>query len=72
MNVLYIDTSSSSCGACGENADPDEKQHDTVLGYVPAPGCGAFFTHVGSHYSGEPFHTGAQIMRPDLIWYGGL
>lgn len=72
MNVLYIDPSSSSCGACGENADPDEKQHDTILGYTPEPGCGAVFTHVGSHYSYPTIDQAARAMRPDLIWHGGM
>ena len=69
--VLYIDTSYSKCGACGKDCDPWEKQHTTVLGYSPPPdrrGCGAYYTHLSSHYMGDGIRDAAQQMRPDLPW----
>jgi hypothetical protein len=69
--VLYINTSYSKCGACGNDCDPSEKQHDTVLGYTPPPsriGCHARYTHVSSHYMGSSIREAAEEMRPDLPW----
>jgi hypothetical protein len=31
--TLFVDGWSSNCGNCGKGCNPDEKQHDTNLGY---------------------------------------
>lgn len=70
MNILYINPSDSRCGACGQGANPNEKQHDTVFEYSPntgRPGCGAKYDAVSSHYVNfEGSYDGIKKMRPDL------
>lgn len=73
--ILCIDMTSSTCYACGGNAQLDEKQHThggpksmwepgSDLGSTN--GCGATYTHVTSMYP----HLEGQVraMRPDLEW----
>jgi hypothetical protein len=70
--VLFIDQSSSYCGACGQMADPNEYRHHTIppgpTSQPFKPGCGARFTHLSSHYTGQGIREAAQRMRPDLPW----
>lgn len=80
--VLYIDTTSSECGACGKPADPYEQAHVTRLGWTAAnapedsplrKGCGATFTHLSTHYSNfDDLYEHVRQMRPDLEWIGGM
>ena len=64
--ILIIDTSRSYCSACNRNADPNESAH--VMARMEGEGCGATFTHVGSHYSGDSIERAVKAMRPDLSW----
>jgi len=66
MVILYINSWNSKCGACGQDCDPYEEQHDTTLGYKPVSkeGCHAIYTHVSTNYAG----LNPSDMRPDLIW----
>lgn len=66
--VLYIDRSSSTCGACGKTCLPDEKIHETPCGYDQHPGCGAHYTLLSSNYAGGGIEDAARRMRPDLQW----
>jgi hypothetical protein len=70
--VLFIDSSSSYCGACGKMADPYQAQHRSVppgpTSQPFKPGCGVQFTHVSSHYTGRDIRAAALRMRPDLKW----
>lgn len=69
--VLYINRTDSKCGACGEGANMWEVKHDTYYGYGnKLHGCGAWFTHVGSHYKG--LKEAVMADRPDLEWYDGF
>jgi hypothetical protein len=72
--TLFIDTSSSSCGACGRGADPYELRHDTILSYGgTAEGCHAEWRYLSSNYTNvEGLHDAIQEMRPDLEWIGAL
>lgn len=80
--VLYIDTTSSTCGACNLEADPYEKAHTSRLGWTAANspsdsplrmGCGAVFTQLSSHYSDfDHLYDRIREMRPDLEWIGGM
>lgn len=65
MEILFINRFDSYCGSCKKGADPDEKKHDTILGWAESypPGCGVTWTHVSTDYVGvDPART-----RPDLI-----
>jgi len=66
MTTLFINRSSSRCGKCGRNADPNEKAHR--MGRMEGEGCGAKFTSVSSHYFGEGIKQATRAMRPDLPW----
>lgn len=64
--ILYVNLHSSRCGACNQNADPDETFHDNRD--MRGEGCGRMFTHVSSDYSDFPgLHDRIRAMRPDLI-----
>ena len=68
--ILYIDTWSSTCGACGKGCDPHELTHKTIFQYAPnpGPGCGAKYTALSTNYTGlgEDFERTIRCMRPDL------
>lgn len=66
--TLYINRSDSQCGACGRNADPYEKRHDSIWAWAGTlPGCHAEFTEVSSHYSDhDGLYDRIREMRPDL------
>ena len=64
--TLYIDISSSRCGACGRNADPHESAH--LNANMDGEGCGAVYTGLASNYVG--FEERLVAMRPDLPWVG--
>lgn len=66
--VLYIDRSSSRCGACGKSCLPSEEAHSTPCGYDQHEGCGARYTHLSSNCFGGGIEEAAQHMRPDLPW----
>ena len=66
MTTLYINRSSSRCGKCGRNADPNEKAHR--MNRMEGEGCGAKFTSLSSHYLGEGIKRASCAMRPDLPW----
>lgn len=63
--ILYIDSSSSRCGACGLSCDPHEKAHERPMGYARLEGCGAVYTHVVETYA--PWGVTITSIRPDLI-----
>lgn len=65
--VLYINTSSSVCGACGFSCLPEEKSHVAPSGHSQLPGCGATYTHVDTYYMSPAVMSAAIRMRPDLI-----
>jgi hypothetical protein len=67
---LVINPTSSYCGACGRNANPLERSHDTIFGYDDF-GCGVLWLHVDSDYRGAGIPDAAMAIRPDLIWMGG-
>jgi len=65
--TLIIGGWESRCNACGDQADPEETGHDTVLG-VPAGtkfGCGTTWTHVYHDYKYLDGLT--PLFRNDLI-----
>jgi hypothetical protein len=75
--AIVIGRSSSSCGACGRDANPHDKSHDVVVGYFAANlpedsperiGCHTEFEYVTSDYSGEDQKQACMEMRPDLEW----
>ena len=70
VHILFIDRSTSSCGSCHKETLPDGKTHDVVSGYAGgAAGCGVEWTHVSTHYAGDPgSEEGCREMRPDLVW----
>lgn len=71
MATLYIDRSYSNCGACGRNADPNEKAH--VMESMVGEGCGATFTAVSSNYTDhDGLYDRIKEMRPDLPFEGGF
>jgi len=69
-HTLYIDPSRSTCGGCGQGANPKELCHDTVFEYSPdsgRPGCGQRYVFVSSNYTDfEGLHARVRAMRPDL------
>lgn len=74
--TLVILDWSTLCAACGEDADPHECRHDTVLGFGPRngqPGCRVMWTHIAA---ASPSRIGAEArirdMRPDLVWLPDL
>ena len=70
--TLFIDPSWTYCGACEKMADPFQDAHRTIppgMSRRPfKPGCGATFTGLSSHYTGQAIREAAQRMRPDLPW----
>lgn len=69
MAKLIINRFDSRCAACGKGADPFETTHNSIVTYGSLnglPGCGAYFTHVTSHYIG--MRDVVQSLRPDLEW----
>ena len=65
--ILFVGTTSSHCGVCGRNADPNETHH--VMEHMVGEGCGARFVSIGSSYRGvEGLKERVQAMRPDLDW----
>ena len=65
MATLYIDTSRSTCGECGQNADPGETAH--VMEVMVGDGCGSTFDAVSSHYPDfSGLYDRIREMRPDL------
>ncbi len=66
-HTLFINTWSSTCGNCGEGADPEERTHITCLGYgEQPPGCGVEWKYVSTNYSGLNMENRLKRMRPDL------
>lgn len=54
MNILYINRSSSKCGACNHSAFPQENSHITRGGLGPdRKGCGVVWDGVSSEYMGQ-------------------
>ena len=79
-NTLVINLSSSYCGECGMDCDPNEKSHMTNLGYDEETrkrkGCGAVYKYVTSDYCSRVFREGdasaeaaTKRLRPDLKFY---
>jgi hypothetical protein len=71
METLIIDRNDSTCNACGGGARPDEKSHESLLGWPPVShelGCGVVWTHLSSNYAGDENDRAVQDMRPDLVW----
>lgn len=72
--ILIVDRFSSKCGVCGKGANPDEKTHETVLGYAPpemlGEGCGAEWTHIEADCVYPGIEKRLAEMRPDLIVIG--
>jgi hypothetical protein len=66
--ILWVDRSSSKCGACGKGASTRELTHQTVLGWAPdqPPGCGARFTHIAAVCVFGGVYDVLARMRPDL------
>lgn len=64
--VLFVGSSSSTCGACGLSCLPREEAHETPCGYDFHPGCGAVYTHITSTYLGEESIAATKRLRPDL------
>lgn len=80
MATIFMNRSSSECGACGKDAFPTEYGHDTVAGYGPrVAGCGERWTAVSSHYSDVlkslPSHSGpfmcASLVGLPVLDYQG-
>lgn len=67
--TLFIDGWSSTCGNCGKGCNPDEKQHNTNLGYditdETRKGCGIKWKYVAHGMTGISPERIKQ-MRPDL------
>jgi hypothetical protein len=65
--VLYINRTSSRCGACKRSAMPEETTHTVPSGYTLRDGCGATYTHISSDYtlSAQQIES-IMRMRPDL------
>lgn len=62
--TIVINHWDSKCLKCGKGATPDEKTHDTVLGYgvkEGEKGCGVEWKYKTSEYAGE------ISLRPDLV-----
>ncbi len=70
MATLIINRNDSRCGECKRGANPDEKTHDTVLGFNPdgEKGCGVEWDEVASFYT--DMKKRVMEMRPDLKWAG--
>lgn len=67
--TLIINRNDSKCGNCQGSCNPDEKRHDTKLGYGDTngePGCRAYWQYVSSEYTG--MEERLKEMRPDLEW----
>lgn len=67
--TLLVSSWSSQCNNCGQDCNPDELDHQAVLGWNPSPdakGCGITFTHITSMYTGELHERLTKQMRPDL------
>jgi len=63
--TLYINTTSSRCGACNRNADPSETEH--IMVRMQGVGCGAKFEALSTdYYDFEGLYAIVQGMRPDL------
>ena len=65
--VLLVNRWYSTCGNCGLSCDPNERKHDTILGYGTMngwAGCGAEFTSMKAEY--HPAGDELQQLRPDL------
>lgn len=66
--MLWVGSSSSTCGACGMSCLPDEETHSTRCGYDQHEGCGARYTHITSVYLDDHSNETVQRMRPDLVF----
>ena len=68
--TLEIGRFHSRCVACGNAADPTEKQHTSRLGYnAQGEGCGVAWTHVRTTYYGAAEEEAVREMRPDLVFF---
>jgi len=70
-NALSIDDWSSTCVNCGQGAIPEEKTHESVIGYGVADGtkgCGIKWEFLTSMYGNNISSKYAVEMRPDLKW----
>lgn len=76
--TLIIDRFSSTCGNCDRGCSPDEKQHDTNLGYgitdKTRKGCGVewAFVTTAEYVPSKHLEDAVRKMRPDLIYIEGL
>lgn len=69
--ILSIQGWSSKCLNCGAGANPEEKVHDTVLGYGVEPGtkgCGIEWEKVTCEFGNNLEAKAAGELRPDLEW----
>ena len=70
--TLIIGGFNSYCGNCDRGCNPDEKQHDTNLGYgitdATRKGCGVKWEYVttDSAFPSEHLKESVKKMRPDL------
>lgn len=67
--VLIVGGWQSTCGNCGQGANPQDKRHYKCYGYGKQPkGCGVKWTHITSSYVGLNMRERTLRMRPDLEW----
>jgi hypothetical protein len=68
--VLFIDRSTSQCGACRQQTLPRGNFHKKISGYGGGgPGCGAEWNYVSSNCIGSSeWDEQIAAMRPDLQW----
>jgi hypothetical protein len=69
--TLLVGTFHSHCNACGQECDPKDNTHDTIISYGPnngVAGCGIRWTYVYSTYIGTRAERAVQGFRPDLVF----
>lgn len=68
--TIIVSQSSSKCGNCGFDCDPDEKSHESILGYSEQlrklRGCGVTWKYITSSYYGID-DVAKHMNREDLI-----
>lgn len=67
--TLIVSHWHTKCNNCGQDCNPDELDHQSVLGYVVpdgTEGCGVIFTHITTMYIGDLEARLTKAMRPDL------
>lgn len=69
-HTIIVNAWSSTCGACGQGANPEEKSHQTVLSLHTGntPGCGTAFHYAASKYTSDKEYLSEQF--PHYTWVG--